>query len=115
KLTASGGFPATVTCSSVDATNGCHYTRTLTYAAVDLCNNTNTCSQVISWTVDITPPTFTLCPASTNLGCNPATIPGCDLSPGNVAATDDCSVPVITCSTNDLLNGCLHTRKLSYT
>ena len=36
------------------------HTRTITYTAVDGCNNTNTCTQVITWKVDTTPPTFTL-------------------------------------------------------
>src|SRR5205823_8582736 len=76
---------------------------------------TNTCTQIISWTRDTTAPTFTICPVSKNLGCNPAIIPDCDLSPTNVAATDDCGVTNITCSRMDTTNGCVHTRTLTYT
>src|SRR5205823_5598377 len=42
----------TVTCSKLDQTNGCAHTRTITYTAVDNCNNSNTCSQVVSWNED---------------------------------------------------------------
>jgi hypothetical protein len=46
----------TVTCTNVTLTNGCVRTRTLTYTAKDACNNSVSCSQVITWTVDTTPP-----------------------------------------------------------
>src|SRR5207247_4048637 len=63
----------TVTCSKLDQTNGCAHTRTLTYTAVDNCNNTNTCTQVISWN-DV--PVLANCPAPTlHLGCTPPTTP----------------------------------------
>jgi hypothetical protein len=78
-----------LSCARVDATNGCALTRTLTYTAVDGCNNSNTCSQVITWTVDTTAPVFTNCPGNINLGCNPASIPGCDPT---VGASDNCGV-----------------------
>jgi streptogramin lyase len=52
-FTASGPV---ITSAQVDTTNGCAHTRTITYTAVDSCGNSNTCTQVITWTVDTTPP-----------------------------------------------------------
>ncbi len=52
-----------VTCTTLDTTNGCARTRTLTYTAVDSCGNSNTCTQVITWAVDTTPPVIA-CPAN---------------------------------------------------
>ncbi|MBI3852745.1 MAG: hypothetical protein HY298_21025, partial [Verrucomicrobia bacterium] len=107
----------TVTCLKSDAVSGdgCVHTRTITYAATDACNNSNTCVQVITWTTDTIPPVFTRCPASTNLGCNPASIPNCNLLSTNVEAEDVCSTPVITCAQVDSTTGCAHTRTITYT
>ena len=102
----------TIYCASVDALGGCLNYRTNTYTAVDSCNNTNTCTQVVTWTVDTTAPVFTNCPASINLGCNPATIPGCDPA---VGASDDCGVTNISCASVDALGGCLNYRTNTYT
>jgi hypothetical protein len=49
----------TIYCARTDTTNGCTATRTLIYSAVDACNNTNTCTQVITWTIASTPPVLT--------------------------------------------------------
>jgi len=114
---------AHVGCTLVQTTNLCAgsltdgvRTRIITYEADDVCKNTNFCRQVYIWLVDHTPPVFTKCPANINLGCNPNTFPGCDLSPANVAATDACgSTPIITCSvSSDSVNGCVHTRTNIY-
>ena len=104
-----------VTCAKVDSSDGCVHTRVLTYTAVDACNNTNTCAQVITWKVDTDAPTFTVCPANINLGSNPAVIPDCDTSSGNVLATDTCPVLPLTCAKVDTVNGCVHTRTITYT
>ena len=105
-----------LSCASVDAANGCVHTRTLTYTAVDGCNNTNTCTQVITWVIDTTPPVFTKCPANRHLSCNPVTIPDCDTTAANVTATDDCGTPVITCSKSDSVSAdlCFHDRTITY-
>src|SRR5207248_1656096 len=56
-----------ITCAKVDSTNGCDRTRTLTYTALDLCNNTNACSQVITWTIADAPPILTIVVQGTNV------------------------------------------------
>src|SRR5262249_20502181 len=58
-VTTADSCPATVSCGHVDATNGCVFTRTLTYLAVDSCGHTSACSQVITWKIDTDVPTFT--------------------------------------------------------
>src|SRR5439155_10871188 len=100
----------------------CTNTRTFFYKATSTCTNiSTTCSNTVTWKVDTTPPTFTLCPTNMDLGTNPppASIPDCDTSPGNVMATDDCGVtPTITCVKADTVNptnACAHTRTLTYT
>src|SRR5439155_17797342 len=103
-----------VSCVRVDATNGCAHTRTLTYTAVDGCNQSNTCSQVITWTEDTTPPVLANCPATTlDLGCNPATIPATNTY--NVTATDSCGPNTLFRSQVTVTNGCVRTRTLTYT
>jgi uncharacterized repeat protein (TIGR01451 family) len=88
-------------------------TNLVTWTATDSSGNSVTCAQTII-VIDTEPPTFTKCPANLALGCNPTSIPDCDLSPTNVAATDNCSGTVITCSKLDQTNGCTATRRLSY-
>jgi hypothetical protein len=107
---------STVSCFLAQVTNGCVRTRTLTYTATDACGNSNTCTQLITWTVDTVAPVFTLCPTNLNLGSNPTNaIPDCNTSTNNVAATDNCGPPTITCSKVDATNGCVRTRTLTYT
>jgi hypothetical protein len=90
--------------------NGCNRTLTRTYTATDGCGNTSTCSQVLTYKVDITPPVFTYCPPDQYLGCNPELLPGC----GAATATDDCGSVTITNSLNPTVaNGCNYSQ--SYT
>jgi hypothetical protein len=103
---------AVVTCGKVDETNGCNYTRTITYVASDTCGNKATCVQHVTWTVDTTAPQFTKCAEDMALGCNPASIPDCDVT--LVSATDECGTPAITCSKLDSADGCNHTRSITY-
>ncbi len=110
------GGAVTVYKSQVDQVTGCNHQRTITYYGVDSCNNTSApCSQVVTWTVDSTSPVFTKCPASIDLGCNPLTIPDCNLDVTNVAASDNCGVTNIDCHHVDQANGCFHTRTIVYT
>jgi len=101
-----------VSCSSVDGTNGCARSRTITYIASDACGNTSSCVQQYTWTVDHTAPTFTKCADDQDLGCNPASVPDCDTNA--VIATDDCTTSTITCSSADTTNGCSRTRAITY-
>src|SRR5439155_10464796 len=86
---------------------------TVTWTVTDSHGNSMSCPQSVI-VIDAEPPTFTKCPANRTLGCNPTSIPECDLSANNVAATDNCGTPVITCSKLDQTNGCIATRRLSY-
>jgi hypothetical protein len=104
----------TITCSKVDATNGCVRTRTLIYTATDCRTNIQTCTQVITWREGVTNPVLANCPALTlNLGCNPTSIPTC--TNYNVTATDACGNATVNCSQVDATNGCGRTRTLTYT
>src|SRR6185503_69994 len=65
---------------------------------------------------DATPPVFTKCPSDTDLGCNPASLPGCDLTPANVTATDNCGTPTLNCNTFvGPVIGCVHYQTNVYT
>src|SRR5260221_14538773 len=91
-----------IDCAFVDTGGPCRHIRTITYTATDSCGNQSTCVQKITWRTDTRDPHFTKCPADVDLGCNPTVqIPGCALTPNNVAATDTCGTPTITCSSVD--------------
>ncbi len=92
-------------------TNGACPVYTRVWQATDCFSNSLTCTQMVT-VVDTTPPMFTNCPPSLNLGCNPVSIPDCDPA---VGATDNCSVATVTCARVDTTNGCAYTRTLTYT
>jgi hypothetical protein len=96
--TATDGCGAiTITSSDGSIINtGCDRSQTRTFTARDACNNTSTTSRTVTWTVDVTPPTFTGSYATVALGCNPANPNG---SLGSATATDACGAP--TLSQND--------------
>jgi len=119
-IPAPGTPTATDACGAVTFTSslgaevgtGCVRTRTRTYTATDACGNTSTCQQVFTYTVDVTPPTFTSCPAGSNLGCNPTSIP----APGTPTATDACGAVTFTSSLGaEVGTGCVRTRTRTYT
>jgi hypothetical protein len=120
------GVPAAGTATATDAcgaptitsslgsitSDGCLRSQTRTYTATDGCLNTATCTQVFTWTVDVTPPVFTFCPPGSNLGCNPTGVP----APGTATATDACSTPTITSSLGSITSdGCLRSQTRTYT
>ena len=116
---APGAATATDACGSVGISSalgsivvdGCFRSQTRTYTATDFCGNTSTCTQVFTWTVDTTPPSFTFCPPGSNLGCNPEGLP----APGAATATDACGPPVITSSVGTItVDGCFRSQTRTY-
>jgi hypothetical protein len=106
------GTPLITSSLGTIISNGCLREQTRTYTATDGCGNTATCSQVFTWTVDVTPPTFTFCPPGSDLGCNPAGVP----APGAATATDACGTPMITSSLGAITsNGCVREQTRTYT
>jgi hypothetical protein len=67
-------------------------TRTRTFTATDACGNTATISRSVTWTADITPPTFTGSYATIALGCNPSNI---SATLSSATATDGCGTPTV--------------------
>jgi len=111
-----GGEP-TITGGELGAavnTGGCIWTRSRTWTATDDCGNSSTCTQVFTYTIDTTDPTFTFCPADANLGCNPTSFPA-----GTPTATDNCGgEPTITggeLGTAVNTGGCIWTRSRTWT
>jgi len=103
---------ANVTCSFVDAADGAHHTRTITYVATDLCGNKATCVQHLRWVEDHGKPALPPLPAGGDLGCNPAP-PQCA---GGLRATDDVDGSVnVECSPGPVTgNGCRKTQVFTY-
>jgi hypothetical protein len=75
-----GTATATDACGAVTITssdgsvvsNVCNRSLTRTFTARDACNNTATTSRTVTWTADLTPPTFTGSYTTVSLGCNPS-------------------------------------------
>src|SRR5258705_3496080 len=103
-----------ITCDAGTETSiGCIHVFTPTYYATHYCNNASTCTQTFTWTVDTDAPVFTLCPAGSNLGCNPASIPGCSTT---ATATDACGNPSIPWDAGpETSTGCIHSITHTYT
>src|SRR4029453_7746759 len=84
------GAVTNITFSDATATTAnCIVTQVRTFTAVDGCNNSSTISRSVSWTSDLTPPTFTGTYSPVTLGCNPAPS---DITAalGSASATDGC-------------------------
>jgi hypothetical protein len=106
------GTPMITSSLGAIISNGCVREQTRTYTATDGCGNTSTCTQVFTWTEDVTAPVFTFCPPGSDLGCNPAGVP----APGAATATDACGTPMITSSLGAVTsNGCLREQTRTYT
>ncbi|HLP75639.1 MAG TPA: SdrD B-like domain-containing protein [Candidatus Paceibacterota bacterium] len=105
----------TITCSSVDTTNGCAVIRTITYTAIDACGKTATAKQIITWTQDSVPPAFTALPAGDSLGCNPANLPTDDSIKSGVGASDNCGVAGIAVTHVDSGTPCAMLRTFTVT
>ena len=96
----------------VVTTSGCTETTTRTYRATDACGNSATCTQMITRTVDVTPPTIT-CPAPPVLTCNQA-VPAPDIT--LVTATDNCTGTIVITHVGDVVttSGCTETTTRTY-
>jgi len=68
---------------TVTSSNGCFYSMSQIFYAVDACGLTGTCEVVTDWAIDITPPTFVCNTNVQDLGCAPVTLP----DPSNVLNT----------------------------
>ena len=63
------GAPTITSALGAISENGCLRTQTRTYTATDGCLNTTICTQVFTWKVDVTPPSFYVCPPDLILNC----------------------------------------------
>src|SRR5205814_1133302 len=120
------GVPAAATATATDAcgtvtitsalgsvtASGCSNSQNRIYTATDGCSNSSTCTQTFSWTADTTPPTFTLCPSGSALGCNPTGVPAAAIA----TATDACGSVTITSSLSSVTaSGCSNSQNRIYT
>jgi len=111
--TIQGGVPAGITCEKIDSQQGCTHTRKLTYSATGIDGVPCTATQTITWTVDTESPTFNNCTSgTTDLGCNPSTIPGADSA---VTASDNCGSATVTSQVEDTGSDCGRVRTITYT
>jgi len=69
--------------------DGCNWTVTHKYWATDQCNNTDTCYQTFTWTIDVDKPTIVSCPPGDDLGCNPDPS---EYAPGTAVWNDNCGI-----------------------
>ncbi len=91
------GTPTVSFVSDVAVLTGCTEVTTRTYRAVDACGNSATCAQLITRTVDVTPPSITATGTTLTLGCNPVAS-DINAALGTATATDACGVPTVTSS-----------------
>jgi hypothetical protein len=84
------GAVTNITFSDAPATTaGCVVTQVRTFTAVDGCNNSATISRSVSWTSDLTPPTFSGSYSPVTLGCNQLAT-AITAALGSATATDGC-------------------------
>ncbi len=107
------GIPVVAFVSDATSLVNCVETTTRTYSVTDACNNTINVTQLITRTLDNTPPTASD-PAPINLaGCN-ATVPAPDITVVTDAA-DNCGIPVVTfVSDATSLVNCVETTTRTY-
>jgi hypothetical protein len=115
--TATDGCSATSITQSDAAvvSTGCNRSQTRTFTARDACNNTATISRTVTWTSDVTAPTFTGSYSNVPLGCNPASS---DITAAlsTATATDGCSATSITQSDAAVVStGCNRSQTRTFT
>src|SRR5205085_4215647 len=82
--------------------------------ATDVCGNTASCLQRITFS-DATSPVITSCPSGGFLGYNPANEPTCASVTAQVHATDNCGATHFDCQQSDGATACTHTRTFTIT
>jgi len=98
--------PPQITCAKVDEVDGCVHTRTITYTAVSVYGATNTCTQLVQWTTDTTPPVLVNYPIGGDVGCNPTNPPTDEFVQSLSAGTDNCGTPIVLVSHMDNVSSC---------
>jgi len=89
--------------------DGCNYSQTRTFSAMDECGNESSISRTISWIVDLEAPVITYNCASSvgvniDLGCNPST-EEIEETLCIITTTDNCDEEVEVIITNDTIAG----------
>lgn len=118
--TISNGVVISDSCSTVtnsvthvDFPTNCSVTRIFTITAGDACGDTATAYVTNTWTVASL--TFSTLPASTNLGCNPASLTTDATISNGVAVADSCSAVTTGVTHVDSSNNCAWTRVFTIT
>ena len=99
---------------SQDSGTPCGMTRTFKVTVVDECGNVSaTQTNTYTWTEDTNAPVIVWVPASTNLGCNPLTLPTDAEIQALVVAADNCTVRSTNVTHVDTTNACVVSRKFT--
>src|SRR5947207_5125743 len=93
-----------------DGGNTCSSNRTFCIVATDSCQNSSTNKVTYYWSADITALTITFNPGTTNLMCNPATLPDDASVLAQVQVSDNCSVLSTNVTHKDGGNTCSSNR-----
>jgi hypothetical protein len=107
--------PSLIISTGVVQNNGCARFQTRTFTAIDSCGNAAVISRTATWIVDVTPPTIATTGTSLTLGCNPSAA-AIDAALGSASATDSCSTPTLTASTDTVqISGCSRSQTRTFT
>ncbi|MFM9056446.1 MAG: T9SS type A sorting domain-containing protein, partial [Bacteroidota bacterium] len=113
---ACGNITPTVQTSTVTA-NGCQYSQTRSWTAVDGCgNNSVSAVRTVTWKVDTSAPVIQASGTNNDAGCNPSTIQ-IALALGSATVSDDCD-NLLTASFSDSpvsINGCMREQTRTWT
>ena len=103
-----GDLPVSTSDGNV-VVDGCNYSQTRTFSAVDACGNESSISRNISWIVDLEEPVITYncentSTVTTDLGCNPSQTE-IEESLCTITVTDNCDEEVVIVVTYDTIPG----------
>jgi len=101
-----------ITCSEGGiVSNGCNRSKVFTFS-VTACGFTSTCTRTFTWKIASAPVFDNCTTGTTNLGCNPATLPVCDAT---VTATSECGPATVVCTAGPIIsNGCNREQVFTY-